>query len=255
MEQNKRLWWLQELGLDVHENSKKEWLCVCPFCGDEKHLFLNSKTLLFDCKKCNESGNYTQLMAQLAMNLADGLTSYDFHRLAKDRKLPVEAFKGLHIGFTGKWYTLPVRNTEGKINNVLRYKPGNKLCDAPECKIGLFGAQHLSDQSRKNEPVYLLEGPWDVIAFDWLRMNNKAAGIVVGVLGAGKLPHDYVKYFTSRPVYVIQDNDDAGYKGEAKIASMLTNIVEKIEFYRWHENDAIGKDVRDIITEVIKNEM
>lgn len=264
MEQDKRLWWIQELGLDVLDDSKEEWQCICPYCDNDKkdHFHFNVTKLTYHCKICTASGNYVQLMAQLATNLAEALTNEELYKLSKNRKLPIEAFEGLEIGFTGIFYTLPVRNIEGKIANVLRYKPEsnprekskNKLCNAPGCGAGLFGAQHLGNQSRKNEPIYLMEGPWDVIAFDWLRTKIKAPGIVIGVLGAGNLPREYIPNFRGRFVYVIQDNDEPGYKGESRIASMLTEIADTVKYYRWQDNDTIGKDIRDLITEVIDNE-
>jgi len=244
-----KLWWLQELGLDVLDDSQIEWTCVCPFCDDAKHHFyLNSEKLVYDCKKCTEQGSYMMLMAQLASNLAEDFAEDALARLAEDRILPTEAFNGHDFGWTGNFYTLPVRDINGNINNVLRYKLSDKLRSAPGCKMGLFGVQHLADKSRTDEPVYIVEGPWDAIALDWLRRKAKKPGVVTAVLGAGHLPDESIRFFRSRDVFVIQDNDEPGAKGESRIAAKLTGTAKSLSFYRWDEDDAEGTDVRDVIT-------
>lgn len=247
----KKLWWLQELGLEVLDDSQVERTCVCPFCGNErKHFYLNTEKIVYDCKKCCEQGSYLMLMSQLALNLAEDLDEETLTRLAEDRKLPPAAFNGYDFGWTGTFYTLPVRDSEGNIINVLRYKIGDKLRSAPGCKMGLFGAQHLADDTRKEEAVYIVEGPWDSAALDWLRRKAKKLGIVTAVLGAGQLPSESVRCFRNCAVLVVQDNDEAGAKGEAKIAAKLQGIAKSISFYRWDEEDAEGKDVRDIVREI-----
>jgi hypothetical protein len=244
-----KLWWLQELGLDVLDDSSVEWICVCPFCDDTKHHFyLQSERILFDCKKCSEQGSYLTLMSQLALNLAEEFSEEDLTRLAEDRALPAEAFADYDFGWSGTFYTLPVRDSDGNINNVLRYKLSDKLRSAPGCKMGLFGAQYLTDKSRKEEPVYIVEGPWDAFALDWLRRKAKKPGIVTAVLGAGHLPDEAIRFFKSRDVFVIQDNDAPGAKGEARIATKLTGSAKSLSFYRWNDDDTEGTDVRDVIT-------
>jgi hypothetical protein len=245
------LWWLRELGLNVLDDSKTEWVCTCPFCTDEKrHFYINEKTLLFDCKKCGEQGNYLTLMRHLAECLAEDFSDDDLARLAKDRQLPKEAFIGYGFGWTGHFFTLPVRNPEGEINNVLRYKLGDKLRSAPDCKMGLFGAQHLKDASRKDEAIYLVEGPWDALAFEWLRRKVNRPGIVTAVMGAGYLPDGLVGLFKNRQVFVVQDNDSAGEIGEVRIATKLKDIASTLSFFRWNDDEPTGRDIRDIITEV-----
>lgn len=244
----KKFWWLQKLQLDVLDDSQIEWTCVCPFCDDSKsHFHLNAEKILYHCKKCGEQGDYLALMAQLAMNLAEDFGEKELARLAEDRELPAEAFNGYDFGWTDTFYTLPIRDIGDNITNVLRYKPGAKLCSAPGCKMGLFGAQHLADKSRKKEPVYIVEGPWDAIALDWLRRKARKPGIVTAVLGAGQLADDLNDCFHNHDVSVIQDNDEAGAKGEARIAAKLTGSAKSLAFYEWDEDDSEGMDVRDVI--------
>ncbi len=245
---DKKLLWLREIGLDVRDSSGAEWVCLCPFDDDcREHLYLNSKKLVYDCKKCGAQGNYLTLMAKLATNLAGEFDSDDLATLAEDRHLPEEAFDGYGFGWTGELFALPIRDAADTIINVLRYAPGNKLFSAPGCKMGLFDAQHLADPARKDEPVYLVEGPWDAIALDWLRRKTKHKGVVTAVLGAGHLADGQVGLFKGREVRSIHDNDEAGAKGESRIAAMLTGVAKSLAFFRWTDEDEVGMDVRDVI--------
>lgn len=247
-----RLWFLKELGLEVCSSRGKECVCDCPHCGKENHMHLNTVKFLYHCKRCDHSGRYEQLMTQLAMDLAEDLTSKELAKLAKNRQLPVEAFEDLDIGFTGSFYTLPVRDAKGNINNVLRYKLGDKLLSAPACKMGLYGTQHLSSNRRREEPVYIMEGPWDQIAFNWLRKKANENGIVTAVLGAGNLPDNTVRLFRGRDVYIFHDNDKAGANGEARIGGKLMEVAKSIHYFQWDNKDENGKDVRDLIIEGIQ---
>ena len=247
---DKYLWWMQQTGLGVARKSGDEVYCICPYCGRGKeHFSFNISKMVFHCFGCDVSGTYFDLLEQLSLDLAEDLTAEELRCLAKDRKLPTTAFKGLDIGFTGKFYTLPVRDSKGHIHNVLRYRLGDKLRSAPGCRMGLFGAQHLADKAKEDEPVYLVEGPWDALALDWLRKAAHKSGVVVAVLGAGHLPDEYVPLLRGRTVSVFQDNDTAGARGEAAVASKLKNVVAGVKFYHWGEKIPDGMDVRDIITE------
>ncbi len=239
---------LRELGLDIRDDSDTEWICVCPFYGNEgDHFYFNSQKLVYDCKICEARGNYLPLLTQLAMNLAGEFDEEALATLAEDRHLPEEAFDGYGFGWTGELFALPIRDAAGRIINVLRYVPGNKLFSAPGCKMGLFGAQHLADPARSDEPVYVVEGPWDAIALDWLRRKAKREGVVTAVLGAGQLPDAQVGLFKDREVFIIHDNDDAGARGETRIATMLTGVAKSLAFFQWTKDDEAGMDIRGII--------
>lgn len=245
-----RLWWLQEMGLDFLGKSGDEVYCICPYCGrGKKHFSFNISKMVFHCFGCDASGSFFDLQEQLAVDLAEGLNEKELRKLSKDRRLPTDAFEGFDVGFTGRFYTFPVRDSEGRIHNVLRYKIGDKPKCAPACRMGLLGVQHLADKSRQNEPAYLVEGLGDVVAFEWLRKKAHKPGVVLGMLGAGLLPDNCIDLFRGREVFVAQDNDEAGARGEARIAAKLTNVASELRFYRWGEDDFLGKDMRDVTTD------
>lgn len=45
--------------------NKSHYISDCPFCGKPKHFYINRKTYLFDCKKCQAAGNIFKLLLQL----------------------------------------------------------------------------------------------------------------------------------------------------------------------------------------------
>ena len=52
--------------LKIHkETHSGQYVCDCPFCGKERHLYISKKTQLFDCKKCGTSGNIFKLLRYL----------------------------------------------------------------------------------------------------------------------------------------------------------------------------------------------
>lgn len=50
---------------NVNKSHNSQIICDCPFCGKQKHFFLNKKTLSWDCKKCKEDGSIKKLLAKL----------------------------------------------------------------------------------------------------------------------------------------------------------------------------------------------
>lgn len=42
-----------------------QWIADCPFCGKQKHFYMNSKNGLWDCKVCLEKGNWYQFQKRV----------------------------------------------------------------------------------------------------------------------------------------------------------------------------------------------
>lgn len=71
-------------GIDLKEllgdagryNSRRtEYITTCPFCGKEKHFYVNVNTLRFSCKKCWEEGGVYKLLSHFdKLYLLDGAT-------------------------------------------------------------------------------------------------------------------------------------------------------------------------------------
>ena len=253
MNSEKTIVFLKELGLDIQDDSSLELICVCPFCDDEKkHFYLNSEKVLYDCKVCGESGSYRKLMEQLAINLAGEMTDERLELLAKNRKLPLEAFRSYGIGWTGTGFTVPVEDERGNVVNVQKYRLGHKLFSAPGCPQTLYGVSQLVDESIKDYPVFIAEGFWDLVALRWIIEMVEAKALVVSAPGANIFKPEWSKFFTDRKVIIAYDNDEAGAKGEAKVAGIIRSSASSIKFIGWNDCEDNGKDVRDLIIEGLK---
>lgn len=52
--------------LEVEKETRSgQYVCRCPFCGKESHMYVDKKTQLFDCKRCGTSGNIYKLLRYL----------------------------------------------------------------------------------------------------------------------------------------------------------------------------------------------
>ena len=243
----KLIWFLKQIGLEISGWTGDERICTCPSCGKEEHLYFNIRKSVFDCKRCGESGTYIHLLDLLQEDLTVGDASITIRELAASRNLRAAAFAGHSLGHTGDFYVLPVRGIDGKLQDLRRCRIGGKWLSAPSAKAGLFRAEYLGDESRKSERILIAEGEWDTMALEWLRQKAKQCGIVVGVPGAGTFKSEWVPWFAGRHVVTMFDNDDAGARGEARVARMLGAVTDSIQFYRWPANAPEGCDISDVI--------
>lgn len=67
--------------------------------------------------------------------------------------------------------------------------------------------------------------------------------------GAGKWRDEYLEWFTGKNVYIIPDNDDAGYKGANIIAEKLQGAGKEIKFVTWDLNKPKKYDTSDWIAD------
>lgn len=49
--------------LEVEKETRSgQYICRCPYCGKESHMYINKRTQAWDCKKCGNSGNIYKLL-------------------------------------------------------------------------------------------------------------------------------------------------------------------------------------------------
>ena len=77
--------------LDGVKKSKTHYVADCPFCGKEKHFYINIRTQLWDCKHCGESGNIYKLLVQVGKTyLLQGKTVVETSTIKKIRDVDEE---------------------------------------------------------------------------------------------------------------------------------------------------------------------
>lgn len=94
-------------GIDVREllgpngrfNSRRtEYITTCPFCGKEKHFYVNLATLRFSCKKCWEEGGVYKLLSQFdKLYLLEGATIEQREVIPKIRDLTTAAAEDVKL--------------------------------------------------------------------------------------------------------------------------------------------------------------
>lgn len=224
-------------------NSGNQLTGECPFCGKLK-FYINEKSSLWDCKVCGLRGNYFQYLQKISER---NQQTPHLDALAKDRKLPRIAFVGNHIGFYNGTYSIPIYNEFGKLQDLRRFKLSDKTKASIGCKTGLWGIQHL--KSNTTAPVYLCEGEWDGIAFQWLLKHLGKPGVVVAVPGANTFKDEWVAPFKGRNVFVCYDNDKAGAAGEVIVENALRKIAKNLHYVNWPKSTPSGYDIRDLVSE------
>lgn len=234
-------------GAHFHDTNSSQAVGDCPFCFKEKHFYVNYTKLLWDCKVCSKKGNLQTFIKEINKRNLEGFDVKARKKLSKDRKLPTFVFNGLEIGFDGIRYTLPIRNHEGKIQDLRHYKPGQKVMSTSQCSLGIFGLEKLL--ASKKEQVFLCEGEWDTIAMQWLLNKNKYPGIAVCTPGCTTFREEWANFFKGRDVLICYDHDTPGYKGQVIAAKYLNGKAKTLSFIHWPQNKQEGYDLRDLIIE------
>lgn len=87
---------------------KTHYIADCPFCGKEKHFYVNKQTQLWDCKKCGESGNIYKLLVQVGKTyLLKGKTVIETDTLKSIRDVE-ETTEDEELDLTVKEVSMPV---------------------------------------------------------------------------------------------------------------------------------------------------
>lgn len=154
-----------------------------------------------------------------------GLRNEDLQRWFHDhRGFSDETIALRQLGWDGQRVTIPVRDEAGKLVNVRRYLRGATseqqkmlpLVSGSENAVRLYPIElPLPEQ------VVLVEGEWDAI----LMHQQGFPQTLTATGGAGTFKPEWAPMFDSRDVVIAYDNDDAGFRGSQKVASILAPVA------------------------------
>ncbi len=227
----------------------------CPFTGGQNKFYVNRESLLWDSKTAGMSGNVRGFLEEINKQNIGDMNPTHMKRLADNRGLPAEAFKGYELGYAGSAYTFPVRNEDGKLMDLRIYSLGKRILSTSGCAVWLFNVKDLVS-APAGYPVYLCEGEWDTIAMAWLLKKLDIQAVAVGTPGATTFKREWCEYFRNRTVHVCYDNDEAGEQGEVVVEGRLRGIAKSVDFIHWPMKLPSGYDLRDYITtEAVKMKM
>lgn len=218
----------------------------CPFCGGRSKFYVNTQTMLWDCKKCSKSGNFWGFLRAIAEQAKEDFDSEEAEALAKDRGLPVEAFAAWDVGYNvdSEQYIIPIHNEKGTIVDLRRYKIGQHgVRSSPGCSLHLLGMNRIDRYPRRR--IYVCEGEWDAIALLHIHHQSNNPSVVVAVPGASTFKDYWVQYFAGRKVRTLYDNDGPGLAGEQRAYGKLVDSVAQIQFCHWPPKLPNKFDTRD----------
>lgn len=135
------------------------------------------------------------------------------------RGYTAETLARFELGWDGQRVTIPVRDEAGKLRNVRRYMRDAKGEQGKMIGItpGLNGAR-LFPLPLVDGDLIVVEGEWDAMLMAQYGYTNA----VTVTSGAGIWDPAFTPLFADRGVTIVYDNDDAGARGSAKVARILT---------------------------------
>lgn len=244
----------QSHGVDVDRQVENgEIKTDCPFC-DGSAFFVNVEEGTFHCKTCPMQGNKYVFLQLWFDRCYDKTTEAAKKKLAKDRGLPLDAIEFAEYAYDScnKRWLVPVRNEKGAMVNLGRFSL-TQLIDGKRpvlmtggCKTHLGNLERLGDCDK----VYVVEGPWDCIALEWLLYANKdKQSSVVWVPGSNNFNQEWSVHFNGKEVVLLYDNDDAGYLGMERVAEVLRNHgkPKSISQIKWPNSFPEKYDLRDYV--------
>lgn len=225
----------------------------CPFSDRDNKFYVNQRTWLWDSKTAGLSGNIASFLKLTMARYRKGMTPARLTALARNRQLPEEAFKTLHLGFTGTQYAIPIADNTGALVDIRLYRLNGKVISTAGVNVGLFGAHQLA--FAPDIPVYICEGEWDTIALAWILSASKQHGFAVGLPGAGTFKPEWAMWLSGRVVHTLYDNDGSGEAGEHTALARLKTSVQKLTFIHWPSDLPSGFDVRDWVVRHTKDQV
>ncbi len=143
--------------------------------------------------------------------------------LTSERGFDPETIRKFEIGWDGQRYTIPVRDMEGTLVNIRRYKLNasrDKMLNIQGYGgVQLFNAPTLLAATE----VILSEGETDAILLEQNGFNACCA-----TAGAGTFNDSLAQQFRDKVVYVCYDSDDAGNQGAAKAGKLISVYAREV---------------------------
>lgn len=237
----------------------------CPVCEDTKrHFYANINSGLWDCKKCQNSGNaWSYLSNYRNMGKSEIIDCFEKYRISgytRDRVVrvkkdikPIKVFDNKRVKSDCERLTeeklIAFANERGLSVEILKkhqlgmndkgeytipfYDEKGRLRNIQEREFGP-GANVKSIQDGQ----VVLFGVEDLIGDGedifivegaWSALALKDHGYkAVGTCGAGTLLDEQIELFKSKEVFIIPDNDEAGITGAERIKEKLENVARHI---------------------------
>ena len=248
---------------------------------NEAHLYFDTETGQYECKKCGENGN----LVTLAKHFGDGIQEIALNPItpAKNPRNSTKFDTGLvetcHLAlpanirqylnargvsdavidahklgwgkFYGKnWITIPIQDIYGAFRFFkLRQDPnaGDEKITYPKgVEAQIYGWETLTNL---NNPLVICEGELDRLA-----LLSKNISAITSTHGAMTFKQEWCeKVGKGRKIYICYDNDDAGKKGAEKVAKMVENGGNETYIVSLPKEVGEGGDITDYLVKLNGN--
>lgn len=164
--------------------------------------------------------------------------------ITDERGINRASIREFELGWDGQRYTIPIRDEDGELRNIRRYKPKARSHAYKMISWGeghgtgrLMGFDLLGDDSIQD--VVLAAGE-----LDYIIGRQHGLPTVTHTSGESVFKAEWAKWFKGKRVFVAYDDDKAGDRGATKVAQVLKGVAESV--YRTKLNTGIdGGDITD----------
>jgi len=230
-------------GVVYQKVNEDQAIGTCPFCHKPNKFYTHVDGAVWDCKVCITSGNFQAFMKKIYLEYVPMFEGEPSDLLRKDRMLRPQTFRAWDVGFSGMFYSIPVRGLKPEsIVDILRYNIGKGSRSTTGAKKGLIVPKKLYESKR----VYLCEGEWDAMAMWECLRSQQIYNDVYGAPGAGALPNRYGEWFFDKDVVVLFDNDEAGIRGAQRVGNVLEGYASTVEYLHWPKGTPDKYDIKDL---------
>lgn len=250
----------QYLYIDIPQNNIGEYQTDCPFknCRKENHLYVNTDTGLWHCKKCDERGNNQTLVTKLHEEALAETSLKQLKFISNLRKLDLKILELAQFAYDDifdRWY-VPYKTFDiGKrqfspfLNNLGIFYPSlsNPREQFVIRKGSSFTAQlynpgiHPLDVDIEN--AYVQEGEWDNLAY----YEHYSDRYALGKPGSGFTKTAIKALLKSSNIFTMLDNDMGGQKQTNQVVEILKSETRaKIFALNWPGIEDAPKDIRDL---------
>ncbi len=248
------------LGLDFGDpNGTREVVRDrCPWCPAGR-FHLDVSTGWWRCPHCDESGNVYDFLRRVHRECSEATAADDYRRLAAKRGLRNHSFKrhGLAWNASIGCWLVPFKSECGHVVNLTRYFPetGDKPT-LPILPLRLYGLDRIAPEAdRAALPLFLVEGPFDLIALDQQLTDRKTRTRfdMLAVPSAGVFKPEWLRYLKGRTVRLCLDNDKAGRAGQDRIARLVRDngIDCNLIALQWPPGHPPKADIGDLVRDKV----
>lgn len=244
-----------------YQESGDDLVGTCPFCGKRRAFVAHTETGRWVCHskptQCGRSGNAVSFLSQFAEVVHAATGRDEWRELVERRRgIPAEAFRPHGVGYHAaldRW-VVPVFNPDDKVTDLRVMNPTGKKMGTAGRSAGCWNlnkvAEAVANGTAPGLTLYVNEGEWDGMPWDWLLTKSGAADFLVcAIPGARTVKDEWAELWQCfARVIVLPDNDADGDAMAEKCWQKLNGKTE-LAYLNWPDTLADGYDVSDFIVE------